>query len=520
MARSTAAQPGRDAISSPVARSAPHLRVLLGHWELIAGILGILGFMAAYWTPVADFDYWYHLADGRYIVAMHALPVPDLYSFTAAGRSWVAHEWLAEVAMYLLHRLFGDAGPLALFGLCEAAMALLTMSTLRRLGTRLLTAGFWTLVMIVAVWPLIGPRPQMPAFAFLAAEIWLLERWIVRRDRSIWLLPALLCLWVNVHGSWTIGVAVPALLLGGDTLAAAMQWQGAVRLDRAARLQLGAALAVSLAALLINANGIAGLLYPVKYWHSALQDRIGGNGPTALTDPLARPFFFLAGAYLTMVAVRRPRLPAADLLSVAFFIAAALWSWRLAPFAAIFLVPQIGRITTLPNESGLRTPGRLLAKAGAWCAEQEHRPPALMRQMIYGVILLALTAIVVQRPPYDVAQAGRQPVAAVDALGADGLSGPLFNHDTWGGYLIWRLWPRVHVFMDDRGVDLYAQGDVLRQYLHVMDGDPNAEAVLDTYGIRTILVPKDWPPVQVLVASGKWQITYHDSVAVKLERMP
>jgi len=64
--------------------------VLFGPWAFVATALAIIGFILTFYTPLEEHDYWWHLAVGRYIIAHAALPAPDVFSYTAAGRAWIA----------------------------------------------------------------------------------------------------------------------------------------------------------------------------------------------------------------------------------------------------------------------------------------------------------------------------------------------------------------------------------------------------------------------------------------------
>src|ERR1700735_2830796 len=46
---------------------------------------------------MADPDIWWHLRDAQLQVSSHSFLTHDLFSFTAAGSSWMNHEWLAAV---------------------------------------------------------------------------------------------------------------------------------------------------------------------------------------------------------------------------------------------------------------------------------------------------------------------------------------------------------------------------------------------------------------------------------------
>ena len=68
--------------------------------------LGSAVFAAVLWVPavLADPDTLWRITVGQWILANLAVPSTDIYSFTAQGRPWVAHEWLSEVVLTLAYR--------------------------------------------------------------------------------------------------------------------------------------------------------------------------------------------------------------------------------------------------------------------------------------------------------------------------------------------------------------------------------------------------------------------------------
>src|SRR5436305_1343076 len=87
----------------PVVVGALH-RVTSGlvlRWLLFVAIFSLAA------VPPLDPDLWWHLANGRLIVATGSIPHLDLYSFSAAGHPWVMHEWLSDLAMFGLHQFGG-----------------------------------------------------------------------------------------------------------------------------------------------------------------------------------------------------------------------------------------------------------------------------------------------------------------------------------------------------------------------------------------------------------------------------
>src|SRR5207248_8165526 len=56
----------------------------------------------------------------------------------------------------------------------------------------------------------------------------------------------------------------------------------------------------------------------------------------------------------------------------------------------------------------------------------------------------------------------RMPVAAVDHLQTMGISDPVLTPDSWGGYVIYRLYPHKKIVLDDRH-DLYGEQILARE---------------------------------------------------------
>ena len=112
--------------------------------------------------------------------------------------------------------------------------------------------------------------------------------------------------------------------------------------------------------------------------------------------------------------------------------------------------------------------------------------------------------------------AKRFPVQAVDYLEKQGVQGPLVSPDYWGGYLIYRLYPRVRMVVDDRH-DFYGE-EFLKSYLKMMHVEPGWEDFLQQHQAHCAVVPKDSALANILVETPGWQPIYSDKVAVVFVR--
>ena len=95
----------------------------------------------------------------------------------------------------------------------------------------------------------------------------------------------------------------------------------------------------------------------------------------------------------------------------------------------------------------------------------------------------------------------------------------MFNQFIWGGYLLYRLYPRYQVFIDGQ-TDFYGE-ELTREYGQVVTLSPQWDKVLDRYGVSWVIIPVDAPLAVHLAALKDWRLLYQDQVAsvfVRVER--
>src|SRR5215472_4583114 len=60
-------------------------------------------------TLLGDCDTGWHIRTGEWILAHHAVPARDIFSFSKPGETWYAWEWLSEIIFAWLYRHGGLA---------------------------------------------------------------------------------------------------------------------------------------------------------------------------------------------------------------------------------------------------------------------------------------------------------------------------------------------------------------------------------------------------------------------------
>lgn len=88
----------------------------------------------------------------------------------------------------------------------------------------------------------------------------------------------------------------------------------------------------------------------------------------------------------------------------------------------------------------------------------------------------------------------------------------MFNEYTWGGYLEYRLFPSVRIFIDGNNDFLGAES--VREYLDIINARNGWQEKLARYDVRWVIVPPERALAKELTRSVEWQETYRDDSAV------
>ena len=114
--------------------------------------------------------------------------------------------------------------------------------------------------------------------------------------------------------------------------------------------------------------------------------------------------------------------------------------------------------------------------------------------------------------------AKRFPIQSAEFVAEKNISGPIFSLDSWGGYLIYRLYPQDRVFVDDRH-DFYGQ-KFLKDYLQIARATPQWKEKLDQCGIAWVLAPTNSSLASLLRESSQWKLIHEDETAVLFQKQP
>ena len=159
--------------------------------------------------PVENFDFWFHIKYGEYILQTHSLPFKDMFSHTAYGAPAIPYEWLFQVTSYLIYKAFGNPGIQAL-----VAFLVLTYSLLfRQILLEIFQISLVPRIFLVGLSFVLGydfwvERPQSVAYVLFMATLYIVLKRVFTNEKSrlLWLCVPIFFIWTNLHASFVLGL--------------------------------------------------------------------------------------------------------------------------------------------------------------------------------------------------------------------------------------------------------------------------------------------------------------------------
>ena len=486
---------GATQYSTRILACIPSLPMLVG----VVAFVGILVFAQPF-ALLSDADTYWHLAAGRWIIVHGSVPAVDPFSHSIPGAPWTTHEWLSEVLLATTFQLAGWPGLVITATLAFAVtLAYLTRFLLARMEpihALLLTA--------LSVGMLAGHllvRPHVLAWPLLALWIGTLVNSVEARRGPPWWLLGLMVLWANVHGSFTLGLALGAVL----ALDAVLLMPSSERVYVARAWVTFTVL--SAAAAMMTPAGWKGFWYTLHVMNLNLTLDVVGEWASPdfhHYQPLEVWLLFM----LCIALVGRARIPLLRLVLLVGLLHLALKHQRnvavlglIAPFLVATSLANVwyGEAPIGPDLNWLDRLFRALARPSG------HLAASTMVMAITAIIALAAHSERYHPAP------SITPERAVQAAFDSGAQGRVLNGYNFGGYLIYR---NIPVFVDGRS-EMY--GDAFMEKLLdalALKEHSNVAALLDNYRIGWTLLEPNTPAIALLDHMPGWRRVYADEIAV------
>ncbi len=408
---------------------------------------------------LTNFDIWWHLAAGRYIIENRTIPRVDMFSFTRQGNPWIDLHWGFQILVQVIYSISGSTGLIILRILALFAAFGAVISVSRPMRNPLAVSAVFCLAILSANSNFLI-RPIILTVMFLAFNLAILIRWQGRDTRLIYLLPVVQLLWVNIHSLFVLGLFTIYCFSAGAFIRRVIRlpWDMADEHDPGPRFkQMVWVAGLSTVICLLNPFHWQGLTFPFQLFlevsgrYGAISRYTSEFAPPLsgdITSMHIRAFSLLLVLSAASFVLNYRRLKPEYLMTWIGFAYLALVGGRNLSVFAITAAPiTVLNLTTF--SSSIR-----------------HRLPLGLRKvMTYSMVLVTLAGagwiidlVVTDRyfARYRTCPFGlgihwhHYPRGAAEFIAEHEIPGPGFNTFEDGGYLIHRLYPELQVFIDGR----------------------------------------------------------------------
>ncbi|MBN2372426.1 hypothetical protein JXL19_01380 [bacterium] len=459
---------------------------------------------------IVDFDFGFHLKTGEYIFYERTIPRNDIFSYIAKGNKWVDSHWLFQLVLYIVYLMGGTAGVILMRILVIAlTFAFLFLTVYRK--------EYFSMSILVCLFALFVSfqrfliRPEIFSLLFLAAFYYLTERFSSHPRLSLIAIPVLQIIWVNMHGLHVLGIGFLTLYLLGDILQALISKYSSIvpKLEIKARewKEKGILFFIAVIALLINANGKDGILYPYRLFNELKARPTVFSRITELISPFAMkhlPFpdpsviykIFIIVSILALICnLKHIRL--AHLFPYGAFLYLSVLSVRNIPLFALIATPM-----TIRNLYGISD----------FILKHIKIKPMFSNYLSYALSIcfiafaIFLCIFIGQNRLYKrlnylrafgLGESDFFPFDEVTYIKDKDFTGNIFNSSDIGGYLIWKLYPEKLVALDGRW-EVY--GDFLEN-IKQLSNPYYFSKLVEKYDIVAIILYKRSWEIQLM---GPW----------------
>ncbi|HEY6490723.1 MAG: hypothetical protein WCC26_12890 [Terracidiphilus sp.] len=433
---------------------------------------------------LADPDIWWHLADARVLDQTHHFIHVEPYSFTVTGQRWIDPEWLSEMPFWLGYRIFGLVGVYLVTWLALSAN-LHFVYWRGFLRSKNPGVALWMAALgFVLMWVNANARTILFGYLAMSAELCILDAVERGGRRVIWLLPPLFCLWVNLHGSWFIGLGLLGLyiLCGLFRVDAGIFRQEPFSRDE--RNRWLSVFGVSLAALMVNPYGWRLVWNPLDM---ALNQTLN-IGNVQEWQPLnlgwvvgkAAVAFIALTLFTNVMHARKWKIY--EMAFVFFAWYAAFDHARFTFMAAVIAIPMIAADLTrsfFPTQPNPRT-----------------------IPVMNGVVAAAVLGVVALYFPSRASlQEGLATEFPLQTIASIQPSWRTLNHEHLGGIMDFNGKP---TFIDTRW-DTFEHHGVMKDFIDVFHSQ-NSLALLDKYRVDHVLLRKSEPICYWLERTPQWKV--------------
>ena len=461
-------------------------------------------FVSFYQIPFQTGDSIWSNVVGKWITVHHHIPTHDHWAWTAVGQAWTPQEWGFEVLLYTLDHALGFLGVVLMMSLVSVLTWVIFADVLKRLGKTY--PKVWAILAAALSLPWDQIRAETFSYLFFATTLWIL---VLSRNKSrqlIWLIPLEL-VWVNVHGSFALGIAL-VLWMGISALLPSWDWGWLqhTRDVQMGRTRILAALGMTLVSF-INPQGIH--MYVFAYWLSFqthISQYILEWQPAAITEMPVLLFFMETAIFVFLRLQRKEPLQFSTLF------------WAMGTLYMFMKAVRFGSYALLATPWAFSSEIPFEEK---WVFKQIKQVKSLSSVLLLG-ISLGCTILAV-KSGFSIHGTLRQNASpnvdpkVVQVVEKIHRIHP--NWRIWNGYGVGDALESagLPVSIDGR-TEVYLANGLMKTYMNVTQGKPNSLQTLNQKHIELVCISKDDPLAELLSNTTGWTRVYHGKFYVLYER--
>lgn len=466
-----------------------------------------------------------HIINGQYFFLDKNVLNQNFYSYTYPTFNTINHHWAVGVLFYFIYKISGFVGLHVIFILISLVTLLIFFFTAKRKRnlTLLLPLAFFILPLLAERTEI---RPEILSNLFSGIIFSLIFFYRKRKFnyQILFLIPLIEIIWVNTHIYFFLGpVIIGSFLI--DSL---------VRKNRDSRIFLLLLIATSFATLL-NPQGIIGSLAPLNEFKNYGYELAENQSVLFLDKYFGKSiyyvfktvFYFLIFSFLLVLKYRPKKISIANLL-LSIFISFMAWKMvRNITLFSLFSLPIIAYNfesikKDFPGKLNLFINGkRLIIKLS-----NNYRQLILL---IFSLIILTYYFSTNQFHKFKYwrefgfgLETGNN--ASADFFNSNNLHGPIYNNYDDGGYLIFHLFPKEKVFVDNRP-EAYPASFFKNEYIPSQDDEQKWFELDKKYNFNTIffsyndLTPWGQKYIKNRVNDPLWALVFMDKdIVILLKR--
>jgi len=433
-------------------------------------------------TPInlTNVDLGRHIKNGEIILNTFKVPETNFYSYTYPDYPFVNHHWGSGVIFYLLYQTVGFIG-ISIFFILISLATFLVLFDLAKTYANFYIASFIAVVLIPLISVRAEIRPEVFSYFLSALFFWVLWNFKENKISFRWLfvLPFLELIWVNLHIYFPLGVGLIGIFLADQALNYLKDKKDLKKLK-----VLGLVILISIVATFLNPLGSKGAIYPIhifdNYAYRLFEnqtfffiERLFSYPPILFFKIALGLLIFSFVYYLLMVLKKRQSISLSlILLNLGFAYLGIIAIRNFTHFGFFALALICLNISYLKN----------------WTKKLDH--PSFNYLSFPLILLTALTGLIIINPnffQYKRLGLGLEEnnLRALDFFKEQNIKGPIFNNYDNGGYLIYGLYPKEKIFVDNRP-EAYPASFFTDVYIPMQEKEDVWQKLQEQYKFNTI----------------------------------